>query len=127
MLIFVVRFGCKLKFAFFALGAQARNPLFWQSQCGPQAPYGVYFCFLSCPGTLPTLLRVLVGFDCVYVVHITRTKLKFAFFAVGAQVLQNPLFWQSQCGPQAPYGEYFCFLSFFVSFFLIIINATPII
>jgi hypothetical protein len=85
MLIFVVRFGCKLKFAFFALGAQARNPLFWQSQCGPQAPYGVYFCFLSCPGTLPTLLRVLVGFDCVYVVHITRTKLKFAFFAVGAQ------------------------------------------
>jgi hypothetical protein len=31
------------------------------------------------------MLIVVVWFVCVYVVHINRTKLKFAFFAIGAQ------------------------------------------
>jgi hypothetical protein len=30
------------------------------------------------------MLIFVVRFGCVYVVHITRTKLKFAFFALGA-------------------------------------------
>jgi hypothetical protein len=31
------------------------------------------------------MLIVVVWFGCVYVLHITRTKLKIAFFALGAQ------------------------------------------
>jgi hypothetical protein len=72
----------KLKTAFFAVRQQARNPLFWQSQFAPQAPYGEYFCCLSCPSTLATVLIVLVWFGCVSVLQIARKKLKIAFFAV---------------------------------------------
>ena len=48
----------------------------------PQAPYGEYFCCLSCPSTLATVLIVLVWFGCVSVLQIARKKLKIAFFAV---------------------------------------------
>merc|ERR1712086_257695 len=68
--------------AFFAVRQEARKPLFWQSQFALQAPYGEYFCCLSCPSTLPTVLIVLVWFGCVSVLRIARTKLKIAFFAV---------------------------------------------
>ena len=96
--------------AFFAVRQQARNPLFWQSQFASQGPFGEYFCCLSCPSTLPTVLIVLVWFSCVSVPQIARTKLTIAFFAV-CQGTRNPLFWQSQFASQGPYGEYFCCLS----------------
>jgi hypothetical protein len=94
----------------FAVRQQARKPLLWQSQFAPQAPYGGYFCCLSCPSTLPTVLIVLVLFSCVSVLQIARTELKIAFFAVRQQA-RKPLLWQSQFAPQAPYGKYFCCLS----------------
>ena len=71
----------RLKIAFFAVRQGTRNPLFWQSQFAPQAPYDEYFCCLSCPSTLPTVLIVLVWFGCVSVLQIARTKLKITFFA----------------------------------------------
>ena len=87
--VYVLQFPrTKLKFVFVAVGVQAKQPLLWQSQVGPQAPYGEYFCCLSCPSTLPTVLIVLVWFGCVSVLQIARTKLKIAFFAVrqGAKI-----------------------------------------
>ena len=96
--------------ACFAVCQQARKPLLWQLQCVLQAHYGEYFCFLSCPSILPTLLHVLVWCICVFVVQIAQTKPKFACFAVRQQA-RKPLLWQLQCALQAHCGEYFCFLS----------------
>jgi hypothetical protein len=89
VLIVLVWFSCvsvlqiartKLKIAFFAVRQQARKRLFWQSQFAPQAPYGKYFCCLSCPSTLPTVLIVLVWFSCVSMLQIARTKLKIVLW-----------------------------------------------
>ena len=84
-----------------AVRQQGRKPLLWQLQCAPQAPYGEYFCFLSCPGTLPTLLRVLVWCVCVFVIQIAQTTPKLPVL-LSANKTENRYFGSCSVAPRPP-------------------------
>ena len=106
VLIVLVWFSCvsvlriartKLKIAFFAVRQQARKPLFWQSQFAPQAPYGEYFCCLSCPSILPTVLIVLV-WCCVCILIASRRRAReiaclCSKLVVAVTVIFTPVGW----------------------------------
>jgi hypothetical protein len=69
--------------------------------CPPRPPYGEYFCFLSCPGTLPTLLRVLVWCVCVFVIQIAQTTPKLPVL-LSANKTENRYFGSCSVAPRPP-------------------------